>query len=999
MSIFRYAAVLFVAAAIVNLGSAARAQLDPTDFTSLGALNVTSGTLTIDTDHLTISGSTISTISGAPALNQNGGPQIGVFDFSSINIGSSVSLTVKGSRALALLSPGNISILPTMTFVSSNGGLGGFQGGGVQQQGPGGDQENEAGFGPGGGYAFGRSAGGGGYGGLGGVTGGAAGGLTYGNLFQILQGGGGGGASANLGARANAVGGPGGGALEIVSSGNIALSTVHMNGTAGTSSNASNASGGGGAGGGILLSAGGTLTVSGTLDASGGNGAGFDAGGGGGGRIGLVINSYTFGGSTVTTNLNGGTSTGSGFPLFGAAGVLTLAPVSTTVTTGNTIALDGQTIIVTQGSVTQTAPTVEVYLRNDMVVNSGATVNWEIDNALEHLNSSGVNVTAVTLNGVANTNGYDQTVDTLAGTTGSLSISAGSTFTVGANNGTASYTGSISGAGTFVKEGSGAQTLGGSNTFSGSTMVTAGTLTASNNSALQNSTVTLAGGALTFSGINAPVIGALAGTSNLSVTGLATLNVGGNNNSTTYSGNLTGAIATEFDKTGTGTWTLSGTNTETALMKILGGTVLAGSATALSPNAPITISSMGTLDLGDYNYAVTSANVLTVNGTVRNGSISGAGSITLAAGGTFAGISTATSATVNETGAATVSNFTDNGQFTNAGGQTLSWSNSTVTSAGRLTVNGTVNSSDFISNGVVTINATGTISNSGSNLYLGGGSRTTVNTSGHLTTAAGTTIELNGGLLVNNGTISGTTDVNYGSLAKGTGTYGVVNVGQGGVYAPGNSPGIVTAAAVSFDSTPVNSGAATLQIELAGTTPGTEYDQLHVTGQLSLGGLLQVMLLPGFNPALGNSFDIMDWGTLRGKFSSISLPGLSSGLSWSTLQLYTTGTLQVTSSTLLPGDFNRDGHVDAADILAMQQALTDLHGYEQTHGGLSDSQVSTMGDLNNDGKFTNADLQTFLIDLKSGGGSADPVPEPAALLLGAVGGVLFQPVDYLVRNG
>jgi hypothetical protein len=91
----------------------------------------------------------------------------------------------------------------------------------------------------------------------------------------------------------------------------------------------------------------------------------------------------------------------------------------------------------------------------------------------------------------------------------------------------------------------------------------------------------------------------------------------------------------------------------------------------------------------------------------------------------------------------------------------------------------------------------------------------------------------------------------------------------------------------------------------------------------------------------------------------------------------------------LPGDFNRDGHVDAADILAMQQALTDLHGYEQTHGGLSDSQVSTMGDLNNDGKFTNADLQTFLIDLKSGGGSADPVPEPAALLLGAVGGVLL----------
>ena len=110
---------------------------------------------------------------------------------------------------------------------------------------------------------------------------------------------------------------------------------------------------------------------------------------------------------------------------------------------------------------------------------------------------------------------------------------------------------------------------------------------------------------------------------------------------------------------------------------------------------------------------------------------------------------------------------------------------------------------------------------------LGGGSRTTINPSGTLAVAAGTTIELNGGLLVNNGTISGTTDVNYGSLAKGTGVYGIVNVGQGGTYAPGNSPGIVTAAAVKFDNTPVISGAPVLQIELAGTTLGTQYDQLR----------------------------------------------------------------------------------------------------------------------------------------------------------------------------
>ncbi len=759
-----------------------------------------------------------------------------------------------------------------------------------------------------------------------------------------------------------------------------------MDGVVGTSSSSINASGGGGAGGGILLAAGTTLTVTGTLNALGGSGAGANAGGGGGGRIGLGINSYTFGASTPGgANLNGGTSTGSGsIPAFGFAGVLTLEPLNTTVTSGNTILLDGQTIVVQSGSVTQAVPTVELYIRDDLVVNSGATIHWGIDNALAHLNAGGANVTALTINGAANTNGFNQTVDILSGA-GALTIAAGSTFTVGANNGASVYSGTITGSGAFIKEGSGIQTLGGSNSaFTGSAMVIGGTLSISNNAALQASTVTLAGGSLSFSGINAPVLGALAGTSNLSVNALATLTVGGNNSSTTYSGNLTGAVSTEFDKTGTGTWTLSGTNTETALMKILGGTVLVGSSGALSPNAPITISSGAILDLNDYNEVVTSSNALTVNGTVRNGSISGAGTVTLGGNGVMSTISTATSATVNQTGPATVVNFTNGGQFNNNATQTLAWSNGTVTSPGRLTVSGTINSTDFTSDGVVTINSTGAISNSGSNLYLGGGSRTTINSGGHLTTAAGTTIELDGGLLVNNGTITGTTDVNFGSLAKGTGTYGVVNVGQGGTYAPGNSPGIVTAAAVNFDSTPVSSGTATLQIELAGTTPGSQYDQLHVTGLLSLGGQLQVMTLPGFTPSLGNSFDIMDWGTLSGKFSELNLPSLSAGLSWSTLQLYTTGTLRVASSTLLFGDFNRDGLVTAADIAPMEQALTDLQGYEQAHGGLTNPQVATLGDLNGDGNFNNADLQMLLRDLKSGGGSTNPVPEPSALVLTAV---------------
>jgi hypothetical protein len=176
---------------------------------------------------------------------------------------------------------------------------------------------------------------------------------------------------------------------------------------------------------------------------------------------------------------------------------------------------------------------------------------------------------------------------------------------------------------------------------------------------------------------------------------------------------------------------------------------------------------------------------------------------------------------------------------------------------------------------------------------------------------SGQTLELNGGLLVNNGRVSGTTNVNSGSVAKGAGTFGVVNVNQGGVYAPGNSAGVSNAASVRFANTPIVGG-PTLMIELAGTTPGTGYDQLRVAGPLALGGTLAVSLIEGFTPVAGSSFDILDWGTLSGTFSTLALPTLS-GLAWNTSQLYTTGVLSLAAAGLR-GDFNLDGTINALDI-------------------------------------------------------------------------------------
>jgi hypothetical protein len=83
---------------------------------------------------------------------------------------------------------------------------------------------------------------------------------------------------------------------------------------------------------------------------------------------------------------------------------------------------------------------------------------------------------------------------------------------------------------------------------------------------------------------------------------------------------------------------------------------------------------------------------------------------------------------------------------------------------------------------------------------------------------------------------------------------------------------------------------------------------------------------------------------------------------------------------LLPGDLNRDNHVNAADISAMMLAMTNPTLYKSTYN-VSDSQLQTLANVNNDGVVNNGDIQYLLKLLKTGGGSAAAVPEPSTGLL------------------
>ena len=150
-------------------------------------------------------------------------------------------------------------------------------------------------------------------------------------------------------------------------------------------------------------------------------------------------------------------------------------------------------------------------------------------------------------------------------------------------------------------------------------------------------------------------------------------------------------------------------------------------------------------------------------------------------------------------------------------------------------------------------------------------------------------------------------------------------------------------------------------------------------------------LAGGYVATTGDSFDILDWGTVSGKFSKLQLAPPGGPLGWDTSKLYATGVLSIADVGFIFGDANRDGHVDGSDLFSLLQLLIDVPAYKSTYK-VSDSNTVSIADLNHDGRVNNLDLQALLNAIKPGGSLA-PVPEPGAgllLLTGAAAVVFWQ---------
>jgi hypothetical protein len=88
---------------------------------------------------------------------------------------------------------------------------------------------------------------------------------------------------------------------------------------------------------------------------------------------------------------------------------------------------------------------------------------------------------------------------------------------------------------------------------------------------------------------------------------------------------------------------------------------------------------------------------------------------------------------------------------------------------------------------------------------------------------------------------------------------------DGAAIAPGNSPGLLT-----IDGDLTMTGGSRLAIEIGGSARGVDYDALVVTGALDLqNALLDVSFINGFTPMLGDTFSIVEAGSLSGRFANV----------------------------------------------------------------------------------------------------------------------------------
>jgi autotransporter-associated beta strand protein len=476
----------------------------------------------------------------------------------------------------------------------------------------------------------------------------------------------------------------------------------------------------------------------------------------------------------------------------------------------------------------------------------------------------------------------------------------------GAGGDYAILSGVIFGGNSFTKTGNGRLLLTATNTYTGATMVSAGTLVAGNASAFGvNSAAMVTGGVLSLNGYNV-TFGSLYGTGgtvNNNSLAASTLTVGSNNFSTSFSGSIadgsTGALS--LVKVGTGTLTLTGTNTYTGGTTVTNGILAANSGSALG-NGP-TLLTGGTLRVGNASVfgsgsiVTITGGALSLNGNnVTIGTLTGTGG-TINNGSATAATLTVGSSNVSTTYGGSIADGSTGGlALAKIGTGTLTLTGSNAYSGGTNINNGilAVASDAALGTGPITFTALSTLN------YLADNSSTRSFTlgTGTLAVATGATLTLNGG-----------------TIASGF-------LGGGGTFATSSATGAQFGAVTSRPAVTIQSNNGNDQF-VNFTNGGTMTVAANLTSPVTFNGFTNQgsgSITVGQNSQV-NATDFQSYGTVTLQ------PGSFNGVSGGVTQITNTGGAAMYFNT------GSRTFISTVAQVANQNAGIDLHGSDAVVAG------------------------------------------------------------------
>ena len=519
--------------------------------------------------------------------------------------------------------------------------------------------------------------------------------------------------------------------------------------------------------------------------------------------------------------------------------------------------------------------------------------------------------------------------------TGTIDVASGTTLT---------YGGIAAGAGGLTKTSAGTLTISGANTYGGATTISLGTLKLGANNSVPSGSALTATGTFDLAGF-ADTIGSLAGggtVTNSSGGANSTLTAGGDNTSTTFSGVMQdGQNAVAFTKAGTGTMTLSGTNSYSGATTINGGTLKISADNNLGavPGG----ATAGQLTFGGGTLATTTSFALSSNRGIAfnsTGTIDVASGTTLTYGGIAAG---AGGLTKTSAGTLTISGANTYGGATTISLGTLKLgANNSVPSGSALTATGTFDLAGFADT-IGSLAGGGTVTNSSAtaSTLTAGGDNTSTTFSGVIQNGSGTVAITKSGTgtmtLSGTNTYSGVTTINAGTLqianggnlgaVPGSPTPGLLTFG-GGTLATTTSFALSSNRGIAFNSTGTIDVAPGTTVSYGGIATGAGGLTKTNTGTLSLSG---TSTYTGATTINAGTLQIVDGGNL-GAVPGSPTPGQLT---------FGGGTLATTTSFALSSNrgiaFNSTGTIDVASGTTVSYG-----GIAAGAGGLTKTSAGTL---------------------------------------------------------